>query len=127
MTQTPSPLRLLADENFNNRLIKGLLRRNPQADILRVQDLPGLYQADDPTVLEWAAQNGQVVLTHDVQTMPGYARQRLREGLPMAGLFIVGKTSSMAAVIEDLWVLTLCSQPGEWQGCELYLPLHSSS
>jgi hypothetical protein len=47
-------LRLLADENFNNQIIRGILRRNPDVDIVRVQDI-GLIEADDPTVLEWAA------------------------------------------------------------------------
>jgi predicted nuclease of predicted toxin-antitoxin system len=61
-------IRFLADENLNNQIVRGVLRRNPNIDIVRVQDI-GLSQADDPTVLEWAAQNGCVVLTHDVATM----------------------------------------------------------
>jgi hypothetical protein len=49
-------LRLLADENFNNQIVRrGILRRNPDVDIVRVQDM-GSIEADDPTVLEWAAQ-----------------------------------------------------------------------
>ena len=55
-------LRLAADENFNNNIIRGLLRRQPDLDIVRVQDV-GLSGADDPTVLEWAAQEGRVLLT----------------------------------------------------------------
>jgi len=47
------------------------LRRNeshhPNVDILRVQDVD-LSGSDDPTVLEWAAQQGRVVLTNDPQT-----------------------------------------------------------
>jgi len=48
-------LRLAADENFNNDIVRGLLRRKPDLDIVRVQDV-GLSGADDPTILEWAAQ-----------------------------------------------------------------------
>lgn len=51
-------LLLAADENFNNDIIRGLLRRKPDLDIVRVQDV-GLSGADDPTVLEWAAQEGR--------------------------------------------------------------------
>ncbi|MDZ8137027.1 MAG: hypothetical protein RM049_17245 [Nostoc sp. DedQUE04] len=43
-------LRFLADENFNNQVIRGVLRRNCNIDIVRVQDV-GLTEADDPTVL----------------------------------------------------------------------------
>jgi hypothetical protein len=63
-------LRLAADENFNFHIIKGVLRRFPELDIVRVQDLD-LEGADDPTVLEWAADQGRVLLTHDVNTLPG--------------------------------------------------------
>lgn len=47
-------LRLLADENFNGSIIRGLLRRKPKLDVVRVQDV-GLSGADDCTVLAWAA------------------------------------------------------------------------
>ncbi|MEH2083910.1 MAG: DUF5615 family PIN-like protein [Nostoc sp.] len=69
-------LGFLADENFNNQIIRGVLRRNTNVDIVRVQDV-GLIEADDPTVLEWAAQNRRVVLTHDVTTMTNFAYERL--------------------------------------------------
>ena len=44
-------LRLAADENFNNDVLRGLIRRSPRLDVVRVQDV-GLSGADDPTVLE---------------------------------------------------------------------------
>jgi hypothetical protein len=47
-------LLLLADENFNNDIVRGLLRKKPELDIVRVQDV-GLRGAEDPVVLEWAA------------------------------------------------------------------------
>ena len=48
-------LALAADENFNNDIVRGLLRRKPDLNIVRLQDV-GLSGADDPAVLEWAAQ-----------------------------------------------------------------------
>jgi hypothetical protein len=47
-------LALAADENFNNDIIRGLLRRKPDLNLVRAQDA-GLSGADDPIVLEWAA------------------------------------------------------------------------
>ena len=47
-------IRFLADENLNNDIVRGLLRRKTDLDIVRVQDV-GLSGTDDPTVLEWAA------------------------------------------------------------------------
>ena len=46
-------LALAADENFNNDIVRGALRRKPDLNIIRVQDA-GLSGADDPDVLEWA-------------------------------------------------------------------------
>lgn len=39
-------LRFAADENFNNNIIRGLLRQDPELDIVRIQDTE-VYQADD--------------------------------------------------------------------------------
>ncbi|MEH2182134.1 DUF5615 family PIN-like protein [Nostoc sp.] len=47
-------LKFLADENFDNTVVRRLFRRSPEIDIVRVQDL-GLLGKDDPTILDWAA------------------------------------------------------------------------
>ena len=61
-------LRLAIDENFNNDIVRGLLRQKPELDMIRIQDV-GLSGADDPTVLEWCARQGRVLLMHDVTTV----------------------------------------------------------
>ncbi len=61
-------MKFLADENFDNTIIRGLERRQLDIEIVRVQDI-GLSGKDDPTVLEWAAKEGRVLLTHDVATI----------------------------------------------------------
>ena len=68
----PSMLRLAADENFNGDIVRGLLRRNPTLDIVRVQDV-GLSGADDPSVLQWAADQGRIIVTHDISTLAKHA------------------------------------------------------
>ena len=47
-------MRLLADENFNNEILRGLRRRVPDVDITRIQDTE-LAGQPDTLVLEWAA------------------------------------------------------------------------
>ena len=83
-------LLLAADENFNNDILRGLLRRNPGLDIVRVQDV-GLRHAPDPIVLEWAAQEGRVLLTHDRNTVTKYAYERVIAGKPMPGVIEVDR------------------------------------
>lgn len=72
-------MRWLADENFNNDVIRGLRRRMPEIDIVRVQDA-GLTGCDDDAVLEWAAGQNRLLLTHDVTTITDRAYRRLMAG-----------------------------------------------
>ena len=115
-------LRLAADENLNNDIIRGLLRRQPGLDIVRVQDA-GLSGADDPTVLEWAAQEGRVLLTHDISTITRYAYERVQAGQPMPGVFEISRAVPMGQAIEDILLLAECSLDDEWEGQVRYLLL----
>ena len=115
-------LRLAADENFNNNIVRGLLRWEPELDIVRIQDV-GLSGADDPTVLEWAAQEGRVLLTHDVSTITRYAYERVRAGQSVPGVFEVSRAVPIGRAIEDILLLAECSLDGEWEGQVRYLPL----
>ena len=61
-------LRFLADVCFNGSVFRALQRSNPQLDIVRAQDV-GLNGEPDPRVLAWAAEQGRLVLSHDVNTL----------------------------------------------------------
>ena len=115
-------LLLAADENFNNDIVRGLLRRKSDLNIIRIQDVE-LSGADDPTVLEWAAREGRVLLTHDVSTITHYAYERVRAGKPMPGVFEVSRDTPIGVAIEDILLLAEYSLKGEWEGQVRYLPL----
>ena len=115
-------LRFAADENFNIHIVNGVLRRLPTADILRLQDA-SLEGADDAAVLEWAANEGRVLLTHDVNTLAAFAYERIAQGLPMPGVFEVSLTVPINVAIEDILLLAACSLEGEWEGQVNHLPL----
>jgi hypothetical protein len=116
------PIRFLADEDFDNDIVRGVRRRLPNADIVRVQDA-GLSGAHDALVLEWAAQEGRVLLTHDISTMKPYAYARILQGLAMPGVFVVGQALPLSAAIEAIGLLIECSLEGEWEGQVRHLPL----
>lgn len=103
---------LLGDENFTQSILDGLLRENPDLDIVRVRDV-GLSAQDDPAILAWAAINSRVVLTHDRTTMTRYAYDRIRAGLPMPGVIEVRYSARIGQLVEDLLLLIECSLPGE--------------
>jgi hypothetical protein len=115
-------LRWLADENFNNDILRALFRRNPVLDIVRVQDV-GLSGAGDPTLLAWAAEVTRVLLTHDVSTITAHAYDRVRSGDRMPGVFEVSRDVPILIAVEDILLISECSRPGEWEGQVRYLPL----
>lgn len=115
-------IRFLADENFNGKVVRGLLARNPSLDILRWQDI-GPEGEDDPIILEWAAEQGRVLLTHDVETMIGFAYERVQSGFPMPGMIVVNSDSPLRAVIEDLLLIAEASSEGEYASQVIYVPL----
>jgi predicted nuclease of predicted toxin-antitoxin system len=114
-------LKLLADENFDNTILRGLLRRQPDVDIIRVQDTE-LYGANDPTVLAWAAQENRILLTHDVATITRYAYDRIAKEQSMPGVIEVVSGSQVGRVIEDILMLLECSFDGELANQIYYLP-----
>lgn len=115
-------LRLVADENFNNDIVRGVLRLSANLDVVRVQDI-GLGGADDPEVLAWAGVEGRVLLTHDMKTMTRYAFERVEAGERMPGIFGVRTNVPLAVAIQDVLLLAECSVDGEWEGQVRYLPL----
>jgi hypothetical protein len=118
-------MRFLADENFDNDIVRGAMRRLSVFDLLRAQDV-GLSGADDSVVLAWAAEQRRVVLTHDARTMVAHACQRIADGLPMPGVLVVRRRTPIAKAVDDLVIVATCSQEGEWENRIYELPFRSS-
>lgn len=115
-------MRWLADENFNNNITKGLLRRNPRFDILGTQDTP-FAGADDSVLLEWAARKGRMLLSHDVNTLVALAYERVVSGRPVSGVFVCRSSLPVALAIEEIATIDECSGPGEWEDRVVFLPM----
>jgi hypothetical protein len=104
---------LAADENFNSDIVRGLVRRKPDLDIVRVQDA-GLSGADDAAVLDGVAKEGRVLVT---------AYDRVRTARQMPGVFEVSPRVPIGRAIDDLVLIVECSLEGEREGQVRYLPL----
>lgn len=115
-------MRWLADENFNNDILRALRRRSPDIDIIRAQDA-GLTGVNDEELLAWSAEQDRVLLTHDVSTITAHAYRRVMRGDRMPGVFEVSRSVSIRMATDDIILLTECSIPGEWEGQVRYLPL----
>lgn len=114
--------RFLADENFNNDLLRALLRRLPDRDIIRAQDT-AIAGADDPALLAWAATEGRILLTHDARTVPGFAYARLRAALPLPGVVVVAASADLGDALDDLLTTIAASRDDEWPAQVRFIPL----
>lgn len=115
-------LRLLADENFDNDIVRGVLRRTTQIDLIRVQDV-GLAGVDDPEILAWAAHENRILLTHDVETITKFAYERIAAVLPMAGVFELRQSVPIGIAIDEILLIAEYSDQHEWASNVHYLPL----
>ncbi len=96
--------RFLVDENIKRAIVSGLLRQKPELDIVRVQEA-GLSGVEDPLILEWAANEGRVLITRDVRTITRFAYERLEAKLSMPGVIEISKNASIGQVIADILIL----------------------
>lgn len=83
----------------------------------------GLRTFDDPTILEWAAEEGRTLITRDLSTIPTFAHQRVAAGKAMPGAFALRKSATMAPVIEELAMIAGASDADEWVNQVIYVPL----
>ena len=105
-------LRLASDMDVHGDIVRGLRRRQPNIDLMRVQDaLPeGTPDAD---VLSWAASENRVLVTNDRNTMIAAACRRVEVGEPMPGLIVTTGTQSVGAAIDDLLLIAKCMSESE--------------
>ncbi len=115
-------VRLVSDENFDHRILRGLLLRRPSLDVVVAQEV-GLLRSPDPVVLEWAAEDERVVLTHDVKTMSDFAYERIGRGQLMTGLIVVDEQLAIGLAIDEILLALDCTPDDEWQDRVLRLPL----
>ncbi len=112
--------KFLADEDLNNRIVRGVRRRSETIDIVRVHEV-GLLGEPDPVVLEWAANEQRIVLTHDAATMIGFAYDRIRDQRIFPGLIVISQYAPIGRGIDDIERIAYSSD-FQLAGQVVYLP-----
>jgi len=115
-------VRLGADEDFSGKIIRGVLRRNAEIDLIRFPEV-GL-KIPDEVVLEWAESEGRILLSHDVNTMKDSANKRVLFGFSHPGVLIVPQWAAILEIIEDIKLIAECSLDDEWRNQVKHLPLN---
>src|SRR5690348_9481788 len=93
--------RFLADHDLNEHIVDGVLRREPAIDSRRVREF-GLSDRPDPEILSFAAVNGFIVVSHDVNTMPNHAYARIAAGETIGGVLMVQQGQPIGPIIDNL-------------------------
>jgi hypothetical protein len=114
----------MTDEGFNLDVVGGLRRRAADIDIETAQEA-FLLGLDNPAVLAYAKDHDRILLTHDVNTMPGhFARfvHNLPEGEHTPGVTYLAQTLAISVAIDAIYLVWAASTHDEWRDQETYLP-----
>lgn len=91
-----------------------------------MQDV-GLRTVDDPAILQWAADEARILLSHDLKTIPRVAGDRIAGGLPMPGVILFRSTLPIATALDELAVIAGATDADEWVNQIAYVPLATAS
>jgi hypothetical protein len=112
---------VLIDENFNHRILRGVRLRTAHLDFV-VAQRGGAGGAADALLLSWAAEQRRVVLTHDRQTLPKFAYDRVRSNQLMPGVIVVSDEMPIGQAIEELTMYLECGSPQDFENLVIFLP-----
>ena len=114
--------RFLADHDLNEHIVSGVWRCEPALEWGRARDV-GMSERADAEVLAYAADQGFLVVSHDINTMPSAAYTRMRAGQKMSGLLMVKQSDPVGPVIASLVLIWSASEAEEWDNYVCFLPL----
>ena len=114
-------VRFQADADFNEDIVTGVLRRRPEIDFQTASEA-GLEGLSDAGVLALCAREGRILVSHDRRTMPGYFADFISTRRS-PGVFIVQRSTELAAAIEALLLVWEASEAEEYVNSIRTLPL----
>ena len=78
-------IKILADQNFNGKILKGVKSRISEIDCITTYEI-GIQKYTDYNLLTFAAKENRIILTHDAKIFPIFAYQKIAGGERMCGL-----------------------------------------
>src|SRR5262245_4543568 len=118
MSTSPPAVKLLFDECMSDNIWDAVHDHNTRGqyliDVLKVGKLAALpKRTTDARILEWAEQNGRVVVSGDRNTMTAEFYLRLGTGLHSSGLLIVAP-ASIPDLVDHLAIVAHATTPDYW-------------
>ena len=113
--------RFQADADFNQKILRGLRRREPALDFLDANQ-GGVIGSPDPVVLRITADSGRILVSHDKRTMPTHFARFLQSG-SSPGVILVSQELDISAAIDDLLLIWIATTAEEWRDIIGFVPL----
>ena len=114
-------IRFLADADLDYAIVQGIRRREPAIDFKSANDarLEGL---PDDGVLEVAAVEQRILVSHDKRTMPVHFAARIKSGRRSPGVLLALPRASVGDIVESLLIIWSSSREEEWTDQIHHLP-----
>lgn len=114
-------IKFLADENLRGAIVLGLRRREPSASFLQAYEA-GAAGKDDLTVLQIAAEQNRILVSHDIKTVPKHFQHFVaRRASP--GVILIPQKLPVSTAIAQLVMIWVASEAEEWVNQIRFLPL----
>lgn len=115
-------VRFLADEDIRANIVESVRSREPAIDIVDAKTA-GLRGITDFALLELAADENRILISHDRNTMTRHFRERLAAGKPSPGLFIVPQHPGLVGeIVDSLLLIWTISEADERHDRIVWLP-----
>ena len=114
-------IRFLADADLNQALVEGIRLREPALDFLSAVEAR-LEGMSDRAVLDLAADQGRILVSHDASTMPVHFVRFLNEGKRSPGVFLVPQDAVIRDGIDAILLVWSASSPADWANQIHHLP-----
>ena len=101
--------RFLANHDLTEAILRGVVRREPAVEFRRLREV-GLADRADTEVLEYAAREALLIVSHDVNTMTARASERLAAGQSMPGVLVAHQSDPIGRIIDDLVLIWAASE-----------------
>jgi hypothetical protein len=115
-------IRFQADNDLNRLIVAATFRREPALDFQSAQTAQ-LDYLDDETVLQRAASEGRILVTHDKRTLPKHFASFLAKGNSSPGvLLVIPQDVPLRPVVDTLILIWVDDRPETWQNAITVIP-----
>jgi hypothetical protein len=113
-------VRFQADYDFNKKIVRALRHRYPSMDFQTGHEA-GFESLPDEQVLEIAAREGRILVSHDLSTMPmHFANFIAQQDSP--GILLIPQVLPIRIAIEELALIWGASEAEEYANLITWLP-----